>query len=74
MLRFGLCCLFREQPIRYRQTTAKTLIKLTRRERLEKISFLCLANCTSLVAALEAVHGYRCLPHPFTTPAPIYPP
>jgi len=57
MLRFGLCCLFREQPIRYRQTTAKTLIKLTRRERLEKISFLCLANCTSLVAALEAVHA-----------------
>jgi UV DNA damage endonuclease len=57
MLRFGLCCLFREQPIRYRQTTAKTLVKLTRRERLAKISFLCLANCTSLVAALEAVHA-----------------
>jgi len=56
MLRFGLCCLFREQPIRFRQTTAKTLIKLTRHERLEKISSICLANSTSLVAALEAVH------------------
>jgi len=56
MLRFGLCCLFRDQPIRFRQATAKTLIKLTRHERLEKISFICLANCTSLVAALEAVH------------------
>jgi len=56
MLRFGLCCLFCDQPIRFRQATAKTLIKLSRHERLEKISSICLANCTSLVTALETVH------------------
>ncbi|MGB3212902.1 MAG: UV DNA damage repair endonuclease UvsE [Desulforhopalus sp.] len=55
MIRLGLCCIFREQPIRFRQTTATALQKLARREQLQKLSFLCLSNLESLSEALEWV-------------------
>jgi UV DNA damage endonuclease len=56
MLRFGLCCIFRKEPIRFRQTTAKALKNLSGKERLEKLSKICLENTNSLVEALAAVH------------------
>lgn len=58
MLRFGLCCIFRNEPIRFRQTTARELLTLSRKERLEKLSTICLENANSLVMALTAVHRF----------------
>jgi UV DNA damage endonuclease len=58
MLRFGLCCIFRDEPIRFRQTTAKTLMALSEKKRLQKLSGICLENANSLVTALEAVHRF----------------
>lgn len=54
-MRFGLCCLFLEQPVKFRQTTAKILLALPRRERIEKISTLCLENATNLLRSVETV-------------------
>lgn len=53
MIRLGLCCIFREQPIRFRTTTATALLKLTKKERLAKLSALCLSNARSLYDAIE---------------------
>lgn len=54
-LRFGLCCIFRNEPIKFRTTTAKAVSRLTRRERLDKLSDLCLSNAENLLKALMAV-------------------
>lgn len=59
MLRFGLCCVFKREPIRFRYTTAKVLRQLGREEQLTKLSTLCLANAASLRDALEAVSRMR---------------
>lgn len=55
MLRFGLCCIFREQPIKFRQTTAGSLSKFTRNEQLERLSAICLHNVQGVREALEFV-------------------
>lgn len=52
MLRFGLCCIFRNEPIRFRSTTAKHLMTMPRVRQLAKLSELCLANGKSLQSAL----------------------
>jgi UV DNA damage endonuclease len=52
MIRLGLCCLFREEPIRFRRKTAKSLSGLTRREQLAVLSGLCMDNATALKQAL----------------------
>jgi len=53
MFRFGLCCIFVEKPVRFRTTTAKTLLKLSPQKRLEKAGELCLFNLQSLLRALH---------------------
>lgn len=53
MLRLGLCCIFRNQPIRFRQTTAKALLPLPRNEQLQRLSSLCLHNVESLLEAIR---------------------
>ena len=55
MIRLGLCCIFHDEPIRFRQTTAASLKKMSRREQLQKLSFICLENVLSLSDALEWV-------------------
>jgi len=55
MLRLGLCCLFKEAPIRFRAATAKVLKQYGRGEVLARLSALCLENSGSLVAALDEV-------------------
>ena len=55
VLRFGLCCVFSREPIRFRQTTAKALSALSRSRQLAKLSEICLANAESLLAAVQAV-------------------
>ncbi|MEW6595049.1 MAG: UV DNA damage repair endonuclease UvsE [Thermodesulfobacteriota bacterium] len=55
MIRFGLCCLFTEEPIRFRTTTAKALAGRERQAQLCALSALCLANAENLRLALQAV-------------------
>lgn len=57
-IRFGLCCLFADEPIRFRTTTATSLLRLTPAERRRKLSELCLANGASLLSALEYCAGH----------------
>lgn len=61
-LRFGLCCLFREEPIKFRTATATATARLSREDALVKLSQLCLANAESLLAALQFCdsHGISC--------------
>lgn len=62
MIRLGLCCIFRDEPIKFGTTTAAALGRLNRADALAKLSALCLANANSLLAALEycAEHGIGC--------------
>lgn len=59
MLRLGLCCIFVSQPIRFRQATAKNLQQFPRRQQLEKLSAICLANAKNLTKALHYLAGHR---------------
>jgi len=56
MIRFGLCCIFNEQPIKFRQTTAKGLSKLDREAQLFKLSEIALHNAKALLQALDFVN------------------
>lgn len=62
MLRLGLCCAFRDQPVRFATTTAASLQRLPRSAALEKLNRLCLANADALSAALQfcAAHDIGC--------------
>jgi len=55
MLRLGLCCLFRQAPIKFRSTTAKSLLRLERHLQLARLDQLCLDNSHALLAALDQV-------------------
>ena len=55
MLRLGLCCLFKQAPIKFRTTTATALKKFARADQLERVNQLCLENAGSLLAALDEV-------------------
>lgn len=52
-LRLGLCCLFAEQPIKFRNTTVKANSSMNRAAALDKLSELCLANAEALRASLR---------------------
>jgi len=52
MIRLGLCCLFRTEPIRFRRTTATYAAKLPPERRAERMAEICLHNARSLLAAL----------------------
>jgi UV DNA damage endonuclease len=61
-VRLGLCCLFVEQPIRFRTTTAAAQAKLGSKERIDKVRSLAAHNAASLYAAIDycATHGIGC--------------
>lgn len=61
-LRLGLCCAFRDRPIKFSNTTAAAIGRLSRRDALDKLGRLCRANAEALLAALEycAAHGIGC--------------
>ncbi len=61
-LRLGLCCQFAEQPIRFRTTTATSLLRLKPKDRRKKLAELCAANAETLLAALRfcAEHAIGC--------------
>ena len=56
MLRFGLCCLFKDEAVTFRTTTVKALSTLSRDRQLLKLSEICLHNALNLQRALETVH------------------
>jgi len=53
MIRLGLCCIFRDQPIKFRTTTATANGKLKRAAALAKLSDLCMTNADALSASLQ---------------------
>lgn len=55
-MRFGLCCLFKNEPVSFRTTTVKTLSSMCCDEQLRKLSEICLDNTRQLLKALESVH------------------
>lgn len=52
MIRFGLCCIFREHPVTFRKTTAKYLARFSEDERRNRLAQLCAGNAESLRKAL----------------------
>ena len=52
-IRFGLCCIFLEQPIRFRNTTVKAIRRMDRDAALDKLSGLCMTNAKALQASLQ---------------------
>ena len=62
MIRLGLCCIFRDEPIKFRNTTATAIGKMKRADALVKLSGLCMANAEALLAALHfcAENGIGC--------------
>jgi len=59
MLRFGLCCLFKNEPIKYRTSQAVHILKMEREAGLQKIADLCLHNAAAIektVAFLSKIH------------------
>jgi UV DNA damage endonuclease len=62
MIRLGLCCVFRDEPIKFRTATAAVLSRLDRAEAVSRLSTLCLANADALLAALRfcAAAGIGC--------------
>lgn len=55
-MRFGLCCLFKDEAIAFRTTTAKVLSLLPRGGQLTKLSGICHSNAQSLLRAVQTVH------------------
>jgi UV DNA damage endonuclease len=52
-IRFGFCCLFLEEDIKFRTTTYKYLSKLRSKEQIEKLDMLILHNVNSLLKAIK---------------------
>ena len=59
MIRLGLCCIFREQPIKFRTTTAAAIKRLPPNQGRMKLAGLCAANASALMEALQfcSKHG-----------------
>lgn len=55
IMRFGLCCLFRDEPVSFRTTTVRVLSALPREQQLQKLSVICRDNVSNLQLALETV-------------------
>ena len=57
MIRLGLCCAFRDDAIKFRNTTAAAISRMKPLDALAKLSGLCKANAEALLAALEFCAG-----------------
>ena len=55
-MRFGLCCLFKQEKISFHTTTAKALLAMNRSEQLLKLSGICHDNARNLLRAAHACH------------------
>lgn len=52
-IRFGLCCIFKEEPIKFRRTTAKYLSQFPPGEQKNRLSDICRSNASALWKALD---------------------
>jgi len=61
-MRLGLCCIFLQEDIRFRTTTAKALDRLRPKARIHKLRDLAAHNAASLHAAIEfcSTHDIGC--------------
>lgn len=55
-MRLGLCCLFKQEKITFRTTTAKALLAMSRCDQLRKLSGICHGNALNLLQAVQACH------------------
>jgi UV DNA damage endonuclease len=53
MIRFGLCCLFRTEPVRFRHATATHVLKMPDAKRIAHLSEICRENAESLGLAIR---------------------
>ena len=62
-IRLGLCCMFRDQPIKFVTTTATAIGRMKRLDALAKLSRLCRENADALLASLQfcAANNIGCL-------------
>lgn len=62
MLRLGLCCIFRDRPIKFVHSTATAVGRMNRSDALAKLDRLCMANAEALLASLRfcAENGIGC--------------
>jgi UV DNA damage endonuclease len=62
MIRLGLCCIFRDKPIKFRTTTATAIKRLSRDEGRKKLADLCAANAVALMGTLRfcSANGIGC--------------
>lgn len=56
MVQLGLCCVFKEQPIKFRTTTVKATARLNKFDRSVKLAAICRENAMSLRSAIEYCH------------------
>jgi len=71
MIHLGLCCIFRDEPIRFRTITAKTLLSLSRENQSVKLSEICLHNSVQLKKAL--IFCYQNVIGAFRILSPFFP-
>lgn len=61
-IRLGLCCIFINEPVRFRNTTVRAISALKRVDALSRLSEMCLANARALLTSLQycSEHGIGC--------------
>lgn len=59
LLRLGLCCIFREAPIKFRTTTARAIQCLNSTDAAQKLSSICESNAQALLEALQYCAGHK---------------
>ncbi len=52
MIRLGLCCIFRQAPIKFRRTTARYLLSLSRSDRANHLADICMHNADAVYRSL----------------------
>ena len=57
MFRLGLCCIFRDEPIKFRTTTATAIKRLSRDQGRKKLADLCAANAAALHGGSAILFG-----------------
>lgn len=57
MIRWGLCCSFHDEPIKFGNTTASSVLRMSHDLAMAKLNRLCLQNADALLAALRYCAG-----------------
>lgn len=71
MLRFGLCCIFVQEDVKFRTTTATYTAKLERSQQLKHLSDICLNNARNLLSSVQLLPKLKV--GAFRVTSPIFP-